>query len=160
MRSIINISLPPKMTQIVEDGVKRGNFSSKSEFFRALIRLWTEGKLAGELEDSRQELRTGKGKLLRSLRDLRQIFGMQIYYSSKFAREYKKLPKKIKEGAVGKEVIFRNNPFDSRLDTHKLSGRLKEYWAFSINNTYRIIFEFAKKNTIWFHSVGDHSIYQ
>lgn len=85
---------------------------------------------------------------------------MRIYYSSKFEREYKKLPKKIKELAEEKEVAFRKNPFDPKLNTHKLGGRLKGYWAFSIENKYRIIFEFAEKDLVWFHSVGDHSIYQ
>ncbi|OHA05217.1 MAG: hypothetical protein A2934_05325 [Candidatus Sungbacteria bacterium RIFCSPLOWO2_01_FULL_47_10] len=85
---------------------------------------------------------------------------MQIYYSSKFGREYKKLPKTIKALAEEKEKIFRHNPFDKKLDTHKLHGYLKEYWAFSIDKKYRIIFEFAGKDTVWFHSVGDHSVYQ
>ena len=85
---------------------------------------------------------------------------MKIYYSSKFEREYKKLPKEIKKLAEKKEVIFRKNPFDPQLNTHKLHGRFKEYWVFSIDDKNRIIFEFAEKNIIWFHSVGDHSIYQ
>lgn len=85
---------------------------------------------------------------------------MQIYYSSKFEREYKKISKKIKRLAQEKELIFRNNPFTSTLNTHKLSGRLQEYWAFSIDNKYRIIFEFVEKDIVWFHSIGDHSIYQ
>lgn len=84
---------------------------------------------------------------------------MQIYYSSKFSREYKKLSPKIKGLAEEKELIFRSDPFDQKLNTHKLSGRLKGYWAFSIDNKYRVIFEFIKKDTAWFHSVGDHSIY-
>lgn len=71
MRNVINISLPPKMTTAVEENVKKGNFSSKSEFFRMLLRLWMEGKLAHELDESRNELRQGRGKLLRSLKDLR-----------------------------------------------------------------------------------------
>lgn len=71
MRNIINISLPEEMTKAVEEGMKKTHFSTKSEFFRALIRLWMEGKLAEELEESRSELRQGKGKLLRSLKDLR-----------------------------------------------------------------------------------------
>ena len=71
MRNVINISLPPQMTKAVEEGVKKGNFSTKSEFFRALVRLWAEGKLADELEESRKELRVKKGKLLRSLKDMR-----------------------------------------------------------------------------------------
>ena len=85
---------------------------------------------------------------------------MRIYYSSKFEREYKKLPKEIKKLAEEKEAIFRENIFSPQLNTHKLHGRLKEYWVFSINEQYRIIFNFAKKDTIWFHSVGDHSVYQ
>lgn len=71
MRNIINLSLPQKLAEVVEQNVKRGHFSSKSEFFRMLLRLWMEGKLAEELEDSRQELRKGRGKLLKSLKELR-----------------------------------------------------------------------------------------
>ena len=85
---------------------------------------------------------------------------MKIYYSSKFAREYKNLPLKIKREAEQKEKIFRKNPFDERLKTHKLSGVLKDFWAFSIDQKYRIVFEFAEKDIIWFHFVGDHSIYK
>lgn len=84
---------------------------------------------------------------------------MQIYYSTKFKREYKKLPKQIKLLAEQKEQIFRQYPFDKKLDTHKLHGRLKEFYSFSINNTYRIVFEFVGKDIVWFHSAGDHSIY-
>ena len=71
MRNIINISLPENMVKAVEEKMKRGHFSTKSEFFRSLIRLWMEGKLAEELEESRKELRQGRGRLLKSLKDLR-----------------------------------------------------------------------------------------
>lgn len=84
---------------------------------------------------------------------------MKILYSSKFKREYKNLPKELKLIAEEKEEIFRDNHFDSRLNTHKLFGRLKDFWAFSIKYKFRIIFEFTKKDEVWFHSVGDHSIY-
>lgn len=85
---------------------------------------------------------------------------MKIYYSSKFAKEYKKLPREIKLKAEEKELLFRKNPHDSRLKTHRLKGILKEYWAFSINFQYRVIFEFREKEVVWFHSVGTHEIYQ
>ena len=68
MRNIINISLPPAMAEIVENKVKDGNYASKSEFFRMLLRLWLENKLAEELAESREELCRGKGKLLKSLK--------------------------------------------------------------------------------------------
>lgn len=75
---------------------------------------------------------------------------MKIYYSGKFEKEYKKLPKKIKLFAEKKEKLFRKDPFYSQLKTHKLTGKLKGYWAFSIDYQHRIIFEFASKNTVWF----------
>ena len=71
MRNIINISLPEKMAEAVNKGVKSGHFSTKSEFFRMLIRLWMDGILAKELEESRKEFQGGKGKLLKSFKDLR-----------------------------------------------------------------------------------------
>ncbi|OGY42756.1 MAG: hypothetical protein A2Y67_02450 [Candidatus Buchananbacteria bacterium RBG_13_39_9] len=85
---------------------------------------------------------------------------MEIVYSSKFAREYKKLPIKAKIQAEEHEKIFRQNPRDPKLNTHKLHGRLNEFWSFSIGNKYRIIFEFGNNHTIYFHSVGNHDIYQ
>ncbi len=71
MRNIINISLPENMARMVEKEVGSGNFATKSEFFRHLVRLWNTRKLAGELKESRREFEAGKGKVLRSLRSLR-----------------------------------------------------------------------------------------
>jgi len=85
---------------------------------------------------------------------------MKIIYSSKFAREYKKLPNNIKDIAEEQEIIFRKNPFGQKLKTHKLKGKLSGFLSFSIGYKYRIIFEFAEDNkTVYFHSVGDHDIY-
>lgn len=86
---------------------------------------------------------------------------MKIIYSSKFAREYKKLSDDIKDIAEKQEIIFRKNPFDPKLKTHKLKGKLSEFLAFSIDYKHRIIFEFDKSKKIaYFHSVGNHSIYE
>ena len=85
---------------------------------------------------------------------------MEIIYSSKFAREYKKLPNNIKDIAEEQESIFRKDPYDPKLKTHKLKGKLSGFLSFSIGYKYRIISEFAKgKNTVYFYSVGDHDIY-
>lgn len=71
MRNIVNISLPTQLNTLIEKELTKGHYASKSEFFRNLIRLWLEGKLLDNLEDSRQELKAGKGKILKSLSDLR-----------------------------------------------------------------------------------------
>lgn len=88
---------------------------------------------------------------------------MQIIYSSKFIRNYKKLPDKIKRSAEEKEKIFLQNPFDPRLKTHKLHGKfrrkIEKYWSFSIGYKYRIVFRFIDKNTVRFYLIGTHRIY-
>jgi Arc/MetJ-type ribon-helix-helix transcriptional regulator len=71
MRSIINISLPATMVKTVKNEVKTGSYSSTSEFFRYLLREWQAGRLLLELNESRQEIVSGHGKVLKSLKALR-----------------------------------------------------------------------------------------
>lgn len=85
---------------------------------------------------------------------------MVIYYSSKFEKEYRKLPLLVKKLAEKKETIFRNDPHDPVLKSHQLTGKLKSYWSFSINHQYRIIFETVNAQEVWFHSIGTHEIYK
>lgn len=85
---------------------------------------------------------------------------MLIRASSGFRKSYKKLPKNIKDRAKEKEKIFRNNPFDARLYTHKLHGKYKNYWAFTIVSRYRIMFAFVESEIIDFVDIGTHEIYR
>jgi len=71
MRDVINISLPPELTKAVDQYLSKGRYATRSEFFRDLLRMWIEGKLLQELNESRKELMAGRGKILKSLRDLR-----------------------------------------------------------------------------------------
>lgn len=71
MREVINLSLPSEMAKIVKKAVKSGHYASTSEFFRDLLRKWQEEKLAQDVLESEKEFAAGKGKALRSLRDLR-----------------------------------------------------------------------------------------
>ncbi|MFH1325982.1 MAG: type II toxin-antitoxin system mRNA interferase toxin, RelE/StbE family [Candidatus Falkowbacteria bacterium] len=85
---------------------------------------------------------------------------MQIIYSPKFVRKYKRLLDCVKDKAEKAEQLFRANPFYPALKIHKLTGKFKNFYSFSIDYKYRIIFEFEDRNTVYFHSVGDHSVYQ
>lgn len=70
-RKIINISLPAKMAAQVKKEIAKGKFASTSEFFRDLLRKREEAALLAELKESQKEIHQGKGKILRSLADLR-----------------------------------------------------------------------------------------
>lgn len=71
MRHVMNISLPEEMLAEVKSRAKAQKYSTLSEYVRHLIRMENTEMLAKELEESEREFAAGKGKLLRSLKDLR-----------------------------------------------------------------------------------------
>ncbi len=85
---------------------------------------------------------------------------MIIKTSSRFQKNYQKLPGQIKEKAKEKELIFRKNPFDRQLKTHKLFGKNQESWAFWVDYSYRIKFIFLQNDGVLFLDIGTHEIYK
>lgn len=84
---------------------------------------------------------------------------IEISYSSSFNKAYKKLIKlkpEIEEKFWSRVDIFFQNPFDSQLKTHKLSGKLKDLWSFSIDFSVRIIFVFEGNQKVTFIDIGTH----
>lgn len=84
----------------------------------------------------------------------------KIEYTNTFSKSYKKLPLKEKILAEKREEIFRQNAFGTRLKTHRLKGKLKNFWSFSITYSYRILFKLTTKNNVIFYDIGNHDIYQ
>ena len=85
----------------------------------------------------------------------------RIFYDSDFVKSIKKLPSQVQNKLKELELIFRIDPFSPRLKTHKLHGKLKNYYAFSINYKYRVIFKLIKKgDIIVFVDIGTHEIYE
>lgn len=70
MRKVLNISLPSNMDIDIKMAVEKYNYGTTSEFFRDLFRQWKEAELLKELELGRKEILEGKGKVLKSLKDL------------------------------------------------------------------------------------------
>lgn len=69
-RDIINISLPHEMAKEVRKEAKAGGYSI-SEYMRHILREYQKEALARELHADRKQFEKGKGKVLKSLRDLR-----------------------------------------------------------------------------------------
>ena len=84
----------------------------------------------------------------------------KILYSSHFVRSARKLPPEVREELYKREALFRADCFDHFLKTHKLHGRQKDHWSFSITQAYRVLFIFVDEHAVEFQDVGDHSIYQ
>jgi len=72
MRNIINISLPSSLEKALEGLVKKGKYATKSELMRELLREKLEEEdILMQIRRSEVEFMAGKGKMLRSLKDLR-----------------------------------------------------------------------------------------
>ena len=82
---------------------------------------------------------------------------MRILIHSKFKKEYKRLPKQIKELTDKKIVFFFKDPFDSRLKVHRLHGKMDYLWSFSVDRKYRLIYEILDEKTFRFYTIGTHN---
>jgi mRNA-degrading endonuclease YafQ of YafQ-DinJ toxin-antitoxin module len=85
---------------------------------------------------------------------------VEIQVSERFKKSYHKLPARIKERAKEKEAVFRADPFDISLRTHKLSGKEEGFSAFWVNDSYRIKFIFLPSKEVLFLDIGTHKIYK
>lgn len=62
--------MPPLQKKNVDRMIKDYNYASTSEFFRDAVRALEEDKLIKDIMESEKQFVAGKGKKLRSLKDL------------------------------------------------------------------------------------------
>ena len=84
----------------------------------------------------------------------------KIYYSSKFQKNFKKIPERIQKEMIKKEKLFRQNPLHPLLKTHRLKGKYEKFYSFSLTYSYRILFEFISDERVGFVNIGTHAIYR
>lgn len=70
MRQILNISLPEQTVKMIKQEAKEEGFVSVSEFIRHVIRVYNTKKLVRDVKQSEKEYAKGKGKVLKSFKDL------------------------------------------------------------------------------------------
>ena len=83
-----------------------------------------------------------------------------IEYSRWFKKRLDRYNLKQKDKIKEKTWIFVVNPHSPQLKTHKLTGKLKDCWSFSIEHNLRIIFRFKNGNRVEFIDIGSHGIYK
>jgi toxin HigB-1 len=84
---------------------------------------------------------------------------IKISWDRGFKRVYRKKIKKddeLKNRFWEAAEIFEKDPFNSRLRTHKLTGKLEGLWAFSVNFDCRVIFKFISKAEVLLIDIGGH----
>ena len=85
---------------------------------------------------------------------------IDVVYTSRFTRQYKKLPRALQEEVKEKIALFAREPRDPSLRVHPLRGAMKGFLSFSVNYKFRIVFEWDDKKTAALLAVGDHAVYQ
>ncbi|HEY4487626.1 MAG TPA: type II toxin-antitoxin system mRNA interferase toxin, RelE/StbE family [Candidatus Paceibacterota bacterium] len=83
-----------------------------------------------------------------------------IEYAPAFLRQFKKLPISTQEEAQEKIGLFKNRSNHHRLGVHKLKGKLRGKWSFSVNYSDRIVFKWIADNKAGLLAIGDHEIYR
>ena len=86
---------------------------------------------------------------------------MEITYTASFIRLLKSLPKALREEVREKINLFRDPKNHQQLKVHKLKGRLKGRYSFSVNYKTRIVFNYSDNThkEVRLDAIGDHHIY-
>lgn len=82
-----------------------------------------------------------------------------VGFTPEFFRKLKKIPPSLLEIAFKKIELFRDRNNHQRLEVHKLHGKYKGFFGFSIDRKNRIMFEWISDDEARLHTVGNHSIY-
>ncbi len=71
---------------------------------------------------------------------------MEVSFSSSFKKAFRKRIKSTEsESDFWLRIdLFITDPFNLKLKTHKLSGKLKDLWSFSLDYDLRVVFYFTK----------------
>ncbi|MDI6766133.1 MAG: type II toxin-antitoxin system YafQ family toxin [Bacteroidota bacterium] len=84
---------------------------------------------------------------------------MKVCFDPTFKKAYRKriaTSEKLKQHFFELLHVFINDPFDAKLRTHKLSGKLDELYSFLVDYNIRVIFYFADKEKAVFLDIGTH----
>ena len=82
---------------------------------------------------------------------------MRIITDRKFDRSFKKQSPKIKKEFERRMILFLEDVNNPTLNTHKLSGQLKDLWSFSVSGDIRVVFDKSQKDIIILVAIGSHS---
>jgi mRNA-degrading endonuclease YafQ of YafQ-DinJ toxin-antitoxin module len=82
----------------------------------------------------------------------------KIVWSSGFKRAFRKrIIGKPSEPLFKERLeIFMQDPYDARLKTHKLTGRLDGLWAIAVTYDCRVIFKFLSDDRALLIDIGTH----
>jgi len=79
-----------------------------------------------------------------------------VEYSTRFIRAFRKVGPALQEEIIERVELLKDPHNHERLKVHKLSGKLKGVWSFSVNYRIRITFAKPRKNVVVLETIGTH----
>lgn len=81
-----------------------------------------------------------------------------VSFERKFEKYKKRLTEKERIKLREKFKIFKEDIFDKRLKTHKLKGRLGDYYALSLSYQDRLVFKIIDDDSVYLIEIGSHNV--
>ncbi len=82
---------------------------------------------------------------------------MEVIFAPSFLKALEKYPDELKAETYLKVKLFRSEPQPAGLKIHKLNGKFKDFYAFSVNYRIRIIFQYEGSPRLAnFLDINDH----
>ena len=84
---------------------------------------------------------------------------MEVLFTARFLRSFKKLPIDIQDDCYRAIDIFKKQANLEKIKFHKLHGKMSGLYSFSVNFSFRVIVKKEKK-TLYFMDIGSHTLYK
>lgn len=82
---------------------------------------------------------------------------MRITTTKRFDKQFKKQPQKIQKEFAKRIELFLVDLNSPMLNTHKLSGKLKDLWSFNVSGDIRVVFDKSFDDIVVLEAIGSHS---
>jgi addiction module RelE/StbE family toxin len=82
---------------------------------------------------------------------------MQISYSNKFKKQYKKFPPKLQQQTKARIELWQEQPNHPLLRLHRLEGKLSNFYSINITGDIRALYEVIGKEVVIYQFIGTHS---
>jgi len=85
---------------------------------------------------------------------------IDVFFTPSFDRTIRKLDIALIEEISDTVELLKDERLHARIKVHKLHGRMKGFFAASVDYRHRIVFRYVSKTSILLVDFGDHSVYE
>lgn len=82
---------------------------------------------------------------------------MRYILSKRFEKNFANLPKPVKKRVLVVLQKFVDDPLDTSLRSHRLSGKWNNHFSIDVTGDIRAVYVYVLKDVVHFVAVGSHS---